>query len=98
LRGGYVEYAGKNADGEGFEPPEPLRVRRFSKPDESPEITGNTAISAKRYHRRDQSCAELALIDRLLSALSGLNESSLRQVTELAESLSRSQSPEEVST
>jgi integrase len=32
LRGGYVEYAGKNADGEGFEPPEPLRVRRFSKP------------------------------------------------------------------
>jgi hypothetical protein len=61
------------------------------------EITGKTANSAKRDHRRDHSCAELALIDRLLSALSGLNESSLRQVTELAESLSRSQSPEEVS-
>jgi hypothetical protein len=39
----------------------------------------------------------LALIDRLLSALFGLTESQLRQVTELAESLSRSQFPEEVS-
>ena len=53
-------------------------------------VPGDFTDSPKRDHIRHQSCAELALIDRLISALSGLNESQLRQVTELAESLSQS--------
>ena len=74
-----------------------LVEQRFCKPQESPENTGNIADSEKHDHQRDQTCAESVLLNRLISALSGLDESSLRQVTEFAESLALSHSPEEVS-